>query len=83
MCAWAVLNYINKTKMNITKENIEDLNAVLKISVEKPDYDGNVEKVLRDYRKKANIKGLSWNGAKGLIKKCTGKLFRSTRSISW
>ena len=43
--------------MNITRETIDDLNAVLKIQVEKADYDGNVEKVLRDYRKKANIKG--------------------------
>ena len=43
--------------MNITRENVDDLNAVLKIQVEKADYEGNVEKVLRDYRKKANIKG--------------------------
>jgi len=68
------LKYINKTKMNITKENIDDLNAVLKISVEKPDYDGNVEKVLRDYRKKANIKGFRPGMVPiGLIKKMYGK----------
>ena len=74
MCALAVLKYINKTKMNITKENIDDLNAVLKISVEKPDYDGNVEKVLRDYRKKANIKGFRPGMVPiGLIKKMYGK----------
>ncbi|OFY63346.1 MAG: trigger factor [Bacteroidetes bacterium RBG_13_42_15] len=60
--------------MNITKENIDDLNAVLKISVEKPDYDGNVEKVLRDYRKKANIKGFRPGMVPiGLIKKMYGK----------
>jgi len=60
--------------MNITRENIDDLNAVLKIQVEKADYDGNVEKVLRDYRKKANIKGFRPGMVPiGLIKKMYGK----------
>ncbi len=43
--------------MNIVKENIGDLNAVLKIKLEKADYEGKVDNVLKDYRKKANIKG--------------------------
>jgi len=43
--------------MNITRENIDDLNAVLNVQVEKADYQEKVEKVLRDYRRKANIKG--------------------------
>lgn len=43
--------------MNITRENIDNLNAVLKVHIEKTDYQEKVEKVLRDYRKKANIKG--------------------------
>ena len=43
--------------MNITRENIDDLNAVLKVKIEKADYQEKVEKILRDYRKKANIKG--------------------------
>jgi len=43
--------------MNITKENIDDLNAVLNVKIEKTDYEGKVETVLKDYRKKANIKG--------------------------
>jgi trigger factor len=60
--------------MNITRESIDDLNAVLKIQVEKTDYDGNVEKVLRDYRKKANIKGFRPGMVPiGLIKKMYGK----------
>jgi len=60
--------------MNITRESIDDLNAVLKIQVEKADYDGNVEKVLRDYRKKANIKGFRPGMVPiGLIKKMYGK----------
>jgi trigger factor len=61
--------------MNITRENIDDLNAVLKIQVERADYDGNVEKVLRDYRKKANIKGFRPGMVPiGLIKKMYGKV---------
>ncbi|HBC78899.1 MAG TPA: trigger factor [Bacteroidales bacterium] len=60
--------------MNIIKESIDDLNAVLKIEVEKADYDGNVEKVLRDYRKKANIKGFRPGMVPiGLVKKMYGK----------
>lgn len=60
--------------MNITKENIDDLNAVLKIQVEKPDYDQDVEKVLKDYRKKANIKGFRPGMVPiGLIRKMYGR----------
>ena len=43
--------------MNITKENIDDLNAVLSITLEKEDYETRVENVLKDYRKKARIDG--------------------------
>jgi trigger factor len=60
--------------MNITRENVDDLNAVLKIQVEKADYEGNVEKVLKDYRKKANIKGFRPGMVPiGLIKKMYGR----------
>ncbi len=60
--------------MNITKENIDDLNAILKIQVEKTDYEENVEKVLRDYRKKANIRGFRPGMVPiGIIKKMYGK----------
>ncbi len=60
--------------MNITRENVDDLNAVLKIQVEKADYEGNVEKVLRDYRKKANIRGFRPGMVPiGLIKKMYGR----------
>jgi trigger factor len=60
--------------MNITKENIDDLNAILKIQVEKADYESNVEKVLRDYRKKANIKGFRPGMVPiGIVKKMYGK----------
>lgn len=43
--------------MNITQNNIDDLNAVLTVIIEKEDYQEKVEKVLKDYRKNATIKG--------------------------
>jgi trigger factor len=51
------LNKIKKGNMNITRENIDDLNAVLNVRIEKADYQEKIEKVLKDYRRKANIKG--------------------------
>ncbi len=61
-------------KMNITRENIDDLNAVLKVEIRKPDYEERVENVLKDYRKKANIKGFRPGMVPiGLIKKMYGK----------
>ncbi len=60
--------------MNITRENINELNAVLKVKIEKPDYTGKVENVLKDYRKKANIKGFRPGMVPiGLIRKMYGK----------
>ncbi len=43
--------------MNIVKENVEGLNAVLKVTVEQADYQDRVTKALGDYRKKAKIDG--------------------------
>jgi len=60
--------------MNITKENIDNLNAVLKVKIEKADYDDKVETVLKDYRKKATIKGFRPGMVPiGLIKKMYGR----------
>lgn len=60
--------------MNITRENIDDLNAVLKVKIDKPDYEEKVETVLKDYRKKANIKGFRPGMVPiGMIKKMYGK----------
>jgi trigger factor len=60
--------------MNITRENINDLNAVLKVKIEKTDYEEKVENVLKDYRKKANIKGFRPGMVPiGLVKKMYGK----------
>jgi trigger factor len=60
--------------MNISKENIDELNAILKVDIRKADYEEKVEKVLRDYRKKANVKGFRPGMVPiGLIKKMYGK----------
>jgi trigger factor len=60
--------------MNITRENIDDLNALLKVNIVKGDYEEKVETVLKDYRKKANIKGFRpGNVPMGLIKKMYGR----------
>lgn len=72
--------------MNIVKENIDDLNALIKVKVEKADYEESVEKTLKDYRKKANIKGFRpGNVPIGLIRKMYGtavKVEEINRSIS-
>lgn len=59
--------------MNITRTNIDDLNAVIKIQIVKEDYEANVNKVLKDYRKKANIDGFRpGKTPMGLINKMYG-----------
>lgn len=60
--------------MNITRENIDALNAIVKVKVEKQDYEEKVDQVLKDYRKKANIKGFRPGMAPiGMVKKLYGK----------
>lgn len=43
--------------MNITRTNVDALNAVVTVEVSKNDYASKVEKVLADYRKNASIPG--------------------------
>ena len=43
--------------MNITREDKDALNAVLKLKIEKGDYEKRVNDDLKNYRKKANIDG--------------------------
>jgi trigger factor len=43
--------------MNITRENIDALNANVKINISKADYEEPVEKKLREYKRSASIKG--------------------------
>ncbi|NSW93159.1 MAG: trigger factor [Bacteroidales bacterium] len=60
--------------MTINRENIDELNALLKVNIVKADYEEKVEKVLRDYRKKANVKGFRPGMVPiGLIRKMYGK----------
>ena len=60
--------------MNITKENLDDLNAILKIEISKTDYEDKVEAALKDYRKKANLKGFRPGMTPiGVIRKMYGK----------
>jgi trigger factor len=60
--------------MNITRENIDELNAILTVLVEKSDYEATVNDVLKNYRKKANMPGFRPGMVPaGLIKKMYGK----------
>jgi len=60
--------------MNITKEQIDKLNAVLKVEVSKDDYQEKVDTILKDYKKQANIPGFRKGQVPmGLIKKQYGK----------
>ena len=60
--------------MNITKEQIDDLNAVVKVAITKDDYQDKVQKILNDYIKQANIPGFrKGHVPMGLIKKQYGK----------
>ena len=60
--------------MNITRENIDTLNAVVKVEISKDDYNDKVEKILIDYRKTANIPGFrKGHVPMGMVKKQYGK----------
>ncbi|WP_019037096.1 trigger factor [Psychroflexus tropicus] len=60
--------------MNITREDKDQLNSVVKINIEKEDYSPKVEKVLKDYRKTANIPGFRKGMVPmGMIKKQYGQ----------
>ena len=60
--------------MNITKEQIDKLNAVVKVEITKDDYQDKVDTILKDYRKQANIPGFRKGQVPmGLIKKQYGK----------
>jgi trigger factor len=43
--------------MNIRKEQVDALNAVITVAITKDDYKAKVDKVLQDYKKNASIKG--------------------------
>ena len=59
--------------MNISFENPDKINGVLKITIEKDDYQGEVDKTLKNYRKQANIPGFRKGQAPiGMIKRQFG-----------
>jgi trigger factor len=59
--------------MNITKEKVDDLNAIIKVQLDQVDYQGNVDKVLKNHRKNANIPGFrKGHVPMGMIKKQVG-----------
>ncbi|MBN1791830.1 MAG: trigger factor [Bacteroidales bacterium] len=43
--------------MNIKKDSIDELNVIVTIKIEKPDYEERVDNILKDYRKKARFDG--------------------------
>src|SRR3982751_2764656 len=60
--------------MNITKENIDPLNAVIKINLTPEDYKSRVDAVVRKYQKTANVPGFRPGMVPtGMIKKMYGK----------
>ncbi len=60
--------------MNITKENIDALNAVVRVDIVADDYQAKVSELLTDYRKKADIPGFrKGHVPMGMIKKQYGK----------
>ena len=60
--------------MNITREDLDNLNAVVKVDIAKDDYSDKVEKILSDYRKTANIPGFrKGHVPMGMVKKQYGK----------
>lgn len=60
--------------MDIRRENQDDLNAVVTIDIDKEDYQPKVDKILKDYRKTANIPGFrKGHVPMGLIKKQYGQ----------
>ncbi|APG65444.1 trigger factor [Tenacibaculum todarodis] len=60
--------------MNITKENVDALNAVVKVNIVAEDYNDAVAKVLSNYRKTANIPGFrKGHVPMGMVKKQYGK----------
>jgi trigger factor len=60
--------------MNITKENVDALNAVVKVDIVAEDYQAKVAEILQDYRKKSDIPGFrKGHVPMGMVKKQYGK----------
>ncbi|MBP6401465.1 MAG: trigger factor [Bacteroidia bacterium] len=60
--------------MNITKQQVDDLNAVVKIELQPDDYQERVSQVIRQYQKTASVPGFRPGKVPtGIIKKMYGK----------
>lgn len=60
--------------MNITKKDIDSLNAVVTVEISKDDYSEKVKTILNNYRKSANIPGFrKGHVPMGMVKKQYGK----------
>ena len=60
--------------MKISRTSIDDVNVVVKIIIEKNDYQATVNEILKDHRKKANMPGFRKGMVPaGLIKKMYGR----------
>jgi trigger factor len=60
--------------MNIVRENIDALNAVLTVKIEKTDYEEKVASTLKDYRRKAQVPGFRPGMVPmGMVQKMYGK----------
>lgn len=59
--------------MQITQENVDSLNAILKLKVKKEDYEPKILKSLNEYRKKVDLKGFRRGQVPlGVVKKMYG-----------
>ena len=60
--------------MKISKTSIDELNATVRLTIEKQDYEATVNEKLKEYKKKANMPGFRKGMVPaGLIKKMYGK----------
>jgi trigger factor len=60
--------------MNISKKQVDPLNAVVTVEISKDDYASKVDKILNDYRKNANIPGFrKGHVPMGMVRKQYGK----------
>ena len=60
--------------MKISKTSVDELNAIIRIAIEKPDYEVTVNEKLKEYRKKANMPGFRKGMVPAnLIRKMYGK----------
>ena len=60
--------------MNITRKDIDSLNAILTVQIAEADYAGSVDKILKEYKNTANVPGFrKGHVPMGMIKKQYGQ----------